>query len=327
MSDASNSDLSPEPQRPEIDFCCKDSVQALTPVFTKYHGKCLALAAGITGSTEEAEDVVATVFEKALLRWDVFARAKNLRGYLHETIKNEALKIIDGHKKSPRVPISDADQLTDDTLETTLNAMIDGKRLFKLLPTVLSPESLTVVLLWLEGFSHAEIALELGISEAASRQRLSRAIKELKNIFNPDDDGGGNSQKRKTNNKSSGIDKLDNSKDNLQEFNYSAFWDPGQIQGEILLKVFSNYAHWPEPSLEDIVQCVSNENKSNSLLFRLNVLKWIITDAFTYEVYLGVCLLLNKFNQEELLQFINSSKGDFLSRIFFKPFHRTNNEN
>ncbi|MBK8194530.1 MAG: sigma-70 family RNA polymerase sigma factor [Lewinellaceae bacterium] len=327
MSEASNSDLSPEPQRPEIAFCGKESVQALTPVFTQYHGKCLALAAGITGSPEEAKDVVAKVFAKALLRWEVFARAENLRGYLHRTIRNESLKVIDGNQKSPIVPISNADQLTDDTLETTLNAMIDGKRLFKLLPTVLSPDSLAVVLLWLEDFSHAEIALELGISETASRQRLSRAIKELRNIFNPDDDGGGNGRKRKTNKKSSGIDELNSSEENLQEFNYSAFWDPGQIPGEILFKVFSNYAHWPEPSLEDIVQCVSNKNKSGSLLFRLNVLKWIITDAFTYETYLGVCLLLKRFDQVELLQYINSSKSDFLNRIFFKPLHRANNEN
>src|SRR5713101_2993626 len=139
------------------------------------HGRPLfRLAYRLVGAREDAEDVVHDVFvglPDSLQRYEergsfaawlkrVTARMALMRLRSGKRRREVSLDDAAGQAEPPRASERDGLQAAVDTLPNHLRSVL--------------------VLKEIEGYAHAEIAELLGISEGASRVRLSRALKRLR---------------------------------------------------------------------------------------------------------------------------------------------------
>jgi len=149
---------------------------ALTVVYRAFGGELLALARRLTGSAADAEDVLHDLIiglPDALRRYD--ERGK-LRGWLRQVVVRMCLMRLRAARRRGETGLDAAGQLParaappgdfNDAIELAL---------LELSPAIRA----VVVLRFLDGLSHRQIAETLGISINASEARLSRGIVVLR---------------------------------------------------------------------------------------------------------------------------------------------------
>jgi len=151
------------------------SPDALSALYREHGAALFRLAYRLVGAREDAEDVVHDVFvglPEALRRYQergsfapwlkrVTARLALMRLRRSKRRREVALDNAAGQAEPPVTAERDGLQAAVDTLPDHLRSVL--------------------VLKEIEGYGHAEIAELLGISEGASRVRLTRALKRLRN--------------------------------------------------------------------------------------------------------------------------------------------------
>src|SRR5467141_2624007 len=151
------------------------SPDALSALYLEHGAALFRLAYRLVGAREDAEDVVHDVFiglPDALRRYEergsfaawlkrVTARVALMRLRSGKRRREVALDNAAGQVQPPGTSGGDGLAAAVDTLPDHLRAVL--------------------VLKEIEGYAHAEIALLLGISEGASRVRLTRALERLRN--------------------------------------------------------------------------------------------------------------------------------------------------
>ena len=146
----------------------KDEVQAMRPML-------VGVARGVLGSDEEAEDVV----QDALLRlWQLRDEPiRNVRGFARIVVRNLCLSKV--RRKQVMVDIGKAD-IADET-EATNNEQID--RMMALVDALPTMQQTVLRLRHMQDMSMADIANLIGTTEAAVRQSLSRARRNILEQF------------------------------------------------------------------------------------------------------------------------------------------------
>jgi len=148
--------------------------EALAALYREHGAALYRLAYRLTGTREEAEDVVHDVFvglPEALAHYEergkftswlrrVTARVALIRLRSRQRRREVSL---DGADQQPRPPV-DANVIA---LESAVNSLPDSLRVVIMLKEV-------------EGYSHGEVAELLGISVGASRVRAARALARLR---------------------------------------------------------------------------------------------------------------------------------------------------
>ena len=153
---------------------------ALAALYREHGVAAFRLAYRLTGTREDAEDVVHDVFvglPEALRRYEergrleswlmrVVARVALMRLRQRGRRREVSLDAVAGHQS----PEAQADQTT---LRDAVAALPDALRA-------------VLVLKEIEGYSHGEVGALLGISAGASRARLLRAIMHLRRALGGD---------------------------------------------------------------------------------------------------------------------------------------------
>lgn len=80
-------------------------------LFQEHHERVYRVARRITGSSEDAEDVLQTVFLRILRREDPPLRSEDAASYLHRAATNASLDLLRRRKAARSEPIEDADRL------------------------------------------------------------------------------------------------------------------------------------------------------------------------------------------------------------------------
>jgi len=149
---------------------------ALTAIYRAFGGELLALARRLTGSDADAEDVLHDLIvglPDALRNYD--ERGK-LRAWLKQVVVRMCLMRLRAARRRRETGLDTAGQLVaraasagtfDDAIEIALRELSPAIRA-------------VVVLRFIDGLSHQEIAETLGISTNASEARLSRGIVVLR---------------------------------------------------------------------------------------------------------------------------------------------------
>ncbi len=162
--------------RPEasIEAARAGSPDALAALYQDHGAALYRLAYRLTGTREDAEDVVHDVFvglPEALRRYE---ERGSLEAWLKRVTARVALMRLRRRKRLREVLLRDAAPATESpspadgvALQTAVNALPDRLRI-------------VLVLKEIEGYSHAEIGQLVGITEGASRARLARALKHLR---------------------------------------------------------------------------------------------------------------------------------------------------
>ena len=158
-------------------------------IFEEYYSLMLYIATGILKNRAMAEDAVSDSIEKIIRNISNIGDVScyKTKAYIVIIVKNTSINLL---KKEMRgaslgddlLEIMDSDSLTPEKLVS-----IEGyKNLVEIIMS-LSPTLKDIAILSLvHGYSHSEIATELGLSYDVVKMRLSRARREIKNIL-----GGG----------------------------------------------------------------------------------------------------------------------------------------
>ena len=144
--------------------------------------KMMALCLRYMGNREDAEDVLQEGFVTLFTKLDSYAGAGSFEGWARKIFVNTALM----HLRR-----TDALRLSDDiqearglfTEEATPVEKMGYKDLMRLV-AALPPDARTVFNMYvIEGYSHKELAKELGCTEATSRSKLQRARIRLQEMI------------------------------------------------------------------------------------------------------------------------------------------------
>lgn len=157
--------------------CKKQDRQAQKELFDTYAASMLSLCCRYIKDRAEAEDVMITGFTKIFSRIDQYKGEGSFEGWMRKVIVNEALSQLRKTKNMYlEMDLEVADRQPDlQPLENNLEA----EDLLKVITEL--PEGYRIVfnLFAIDGYSHKEIADQLGISENTSKSQLSRARTHL----------------------------------------------------------------------------------------------------------------------------------------------------
>lgn len=162
----------------------RKSIQAL---FEEYHGLVLQSAYRITGSAEDAEDILQTVFMRLLKREEPPALGGGARAYMQRAAVNASLDVLRARKAAKAVPLEAVDAVLEtrpvDRPDRIGSSVELGKWLRQAIGQLRPRSAEVFVLRFLEGYSNQEIAELLGTSAGTigvvihrTRSRLQREI-------------------------------------------------------------------------------------------------------------------------------------------------------
>ncbi|HVH67923.1 MAG TPA: sigma-70 family RNA polymerase sigma factor [Gemmatimonadales bacterium] len=157
-----------------IDAIRAGSPDALAELYTAYGAALFRLAYRLTGTHEDAEDVVHDVFVGLPEALSHYEERGAFVGWLKRVTARVALMRLRRRGRRREVSLDAAEPATNPASATdaiALQAAVDA------LP---HPLHSVLVLKEIEGYSHAEVGELLGISGAASRVRLNRALRRLR---------------------------------------------------------------------------------------------------------------------------------------------------
>jgi RNA polymerase sigma-70 factor, ECF subfamily len=164
--------------------------QAFDALYRAYHPSLCAFANSIVRDRTAGEDIVQDVFVTIWGNRKTLATPTTPRAYLYAAVRNRALNHVrnrsvgDAWQESER-----QDAETPRSTQPSADDDLDARELHEQLEAALnrlSPRSkIAATLRWYEQMTYAEIAEAMGISEKSVENQLSRAIKALRVILDP----------------------------------------------------------------------------------------------------------------------------------------------
>lgn len=156
-----------------IDACKKQDRAAQEAVYRTMAGKMYALCCRYVKDRMEAEDVLVTSFTKIFDRIHQFKGEGSFEGWVRRIVVNEALSYL-RRNKSLYLEM-DIEHANGEPDTSTLTQPLEAEDLLKLVADLPVGYRMVFNLYAIDGYSHKEIAEQLGITENTSKSQLSRA--------------------------------------------------------------------------------------------------------------------------------------------------------
>lgn len=166
-----------------VERCREGNAEAFEELYRQHAGRLYNLAFRMTGSAEEAEDLLQDVFLHAHRKLGSFRGESSLGTWLYRLGMNQCLDYLRGrHAKMGRATDSLDAETADEpaapapAVPTAISRMDLDRAIAKL------PEGCRAVFLLhdVEGFDHGEVASILGISEGTSKSQVHKARVKLR---------------------------------------------------------------------------------------------------------------------------------------------------
>ncbi len=153
--------------------CRKQDGQAQKELYDRYASVMLGVCCRYIRDFDQAEDIMIGGFVKVFNRIDQFKGEGSFEGWMRRIMVNESLTYIRKNKNMYlEVDIETVDKEPD---YNTLNNEMEANDLLKLVQQLPTGYRTVFNMYAIEGYSHKEIAEQLGISENTSKSQLSRA--------------------------------------------------------------------------------------------------------------------------------------------------------
>lgn len=164
-----------------IKGCMKREPSAQKLLYDQYSSKMYGLCYRYVKDSMEAEDILITAFTKVFDKIHQFKSEGSFEGWIRRIVVNEALTYLRRNRAMYlETDLEQADREPDyDALSDQLE-IEDLLRIIKELPT---GYRIVFNLYAIDGYSHKEIAEQLGISENTSKSQLSRARTYLQKVL------------------------------------------------------------------------------------------------------------------------------------------------
>jgi RNA polymerase sigma-70 factor (ECF subfamily) len=178
------------PESTSTDTASQLGPDALEAVFQREHERMFRAAYRVTGNSEDAEDVLQTVFLR-LLRQDAWPQVntdQELGHYLHRSAVNAALDVLRARKRRKVIPLETARRVNmPDASPTSSETGMAGQEMREQLRSALSEMSPRAAemfsLRYFEGFGNNEIAGIFGTSQSVVGVTLHRTRDKLRTMM------------------------------------------------------------------------------------------------------------------------------------------------
>ena len=162
--------------------CVSKEPAAQKLLFDRFSRKMMGVCLRYADRSEEAEDMLQNGFIRIFDKIDTFRNTGSLEGWIRKIIVNESLTYLRKNKiMKLNMDIEDVKYMMPSS--SHVGESINEQDLLKMIQQ-LPPGFRTVFNMYaIEGYSHKEIADQLGISEGTSKSQYSRAKVHLQNML------------------------------------------------------------------------------------------------------------------------------------------------
>jgi RNA polymerase sigma factor (sigma-70 family) len=168
-----------------IKGCLKRERNAQQALYDLYSSKMYALCYRYVRHAMEAEDVLVMAFTKIFDRIEQFKGEGSFEGWIRRIMVNEALTHL---RKSRAMYVeTELEQADREPDYDRLSDHLEAEDLQKMIQELPPGYRLVFNMYAIDGYSHKEIAEQLGISENTSKSQLSRARTYLQKILMEND--------------------------------------------------------------------------------------------------------------------------------------------
>ncbi|HYC84361.1 MAG TPA: sigma-70 family RNA polymerase sigma factor [Chryseosolibacter sp.] len=168
-----------------IKGCLKRERSAQQQLFDLYSSKMYGVCHRYVKHAMEAEDILVTAFTKIFERIDQFKGEGSFEGWIRRIMVNEALTYL---RKSRAMYLeTDLEQADREPDYDKLGDHLEAEDLLKMIQELPAGYRLVFNMYAIDGYSHKEIAAQLGISENTSKSQLSRARVYLQKMLAEND--------------------------------------------------------------------------------------------------------------------------------------------
>lgn len=164
----------------------KGDAKAQRQLYEKYSGRMLAICVRYVSDTTAAEDVMIEGFMKIFDKIDQYKGDGSFEGWMKRLMTNEALMYLRSHKSFVEIDLDEPEARFIST-SASADQNIETEELYKILEKLPTGYRTVFNLYAIEGYSHAEIAEQLGVTESTSKSQLHRAramLQEMITVFN-----------------------------------------------------------------------------------------------------------------------------------------------
>ncbi|MCB0489230.1 MAG: sigma-70 family RNA polymerase sigma factor [Cyclobacteriaceae bacterium] len=156
-----------------IEGCKRQDARAQRSLYEHFSGKMYALCCRYIPSKMEAEDVLVTAFTKLFERIDQYKGEGSFEGWIRRIVVNESLTYL---RRNKNMYLETEIEVVDRTPDyAQLDTHLEAADLMRLVGDLPTGYRMVFNLYAIDGYSHKEIADQLGISENTSKSQLSRA--------------------------------------------------------------------------------------------------------------------------------------------------------
>jgi RNA polymerase sigma factor (sigma-70 family) len=168
-----------------IKGCLKRDRNAQQALYDLYSSKMYALCYRYVRHAMEAEDVLVMAFTKIFDRIEQFKGEGSFEGWIRRVMVNEALTHL---RKSRAMYVeTELEQADREPDYDRLSDHLEAEDLQKMIQELPPGYRLVFNMYAIDGYSHKEIAEQLGITENTSKSQLSRARTYLQKILMEND--------------------------------------------------------------------------------------------------------------------------------------------
>ena len=153
--------------------CLRRDQNAQRKLYEAYAGKMYSICFRYVKNSMEAEDVLVTAFTKIFDKIEQFKAVGSFEGWIRRIMVNEALSSI--RKNKTMYLETDLEAAEREPDYDQLNNHLEAEDLVNLIQELPPGYRVVFNMYAIDGYSHKEIAEQLGISENTSKSQLSRA--------------------------------------------------------------------------------------------------------------------------------------------------------
>ncbi len=161
--------------------CSRGDLKAQEDLFKQYYGYVMSIALRFSSCHDNALEIANDSFLKIFRKIESHQIDKEFKAWVRKIVVNTAIDYYRKDKKNNiEISIEAAyNEPADESVIDNLNA----EEIIKLINSLPVKYRYTFSLFEIEGFSHDEIALQLGITASTSRSNLTRAKKMLRKMI------------------------------------------------------------------------------------------------------------------------------------------------
>ena len=165
---------------PLIEECKKGNSIAQFRLYNQYSKAMFNLAYRMTGSREDAEDLLQEAFVECFRNLDSFRFESTFGAWLKSIVINRSIN----HLRKKKINLELFDNIPDVPEESDENEpRYDPQTITKCIEELPDGYRIILTLYLLEGYDHSEISQITGITESTSKSQYSRAKEKLRQML------------------------------------------------------------------------------------------------------------------------------------------------